>query len=119
MSGNKYLKYLFLLFAVPLLLFVTTNFPTQAQTINTAMIDQEITKISQIWDTASSEEKATLGLADMLLYSAKERLTKQPVIAEELYTNAKSIIDSKNNLGNPAYLSFKPIKKFDILETNS
>jgi hypothetical protein len=114
MSGNKYLKYLFLLFAVPLLLFITTHFSAQAQTINTAMIDQEITKIAKIWDTASSEEKAKLGLADMLLYSAKERLGKQPVIAQELYTNAQAIIASKNNLGNPAILSFKPINKYDF-----
>ena len=83
MSVYKYLKYLFFLLAVPLLLFITTNFTSPAQGINTAMIDQEIAKIAQNWDTTSTEEKAKLGLADMLLYSAKERLIQQPELAEQ------------------------------------
>ncbi|WP_034937406.1 DUF6259 domain-containing protein [Gloeocapsa sp. PCC 73106] len=111
MAVSKYLKYLLILVSVPILLLFSSNFSSyQSQNISGA-IDQEIQKIAQIWSTASNQQKAQLGLADLLLYSAKERLSNQPGLAQQLYQNAISISTSSTNLGNPAYYNFKALNQ--------
>ncbi|TVQ42757.1 MAG: hypothetical protein EA365_14385 [Gloeocapsa sp. DLM2.Bin57] len=102
----KYFKYLFLLFVVPILLLITTKFSVTAQPMNIVMIDQEIAHIAELWTTASNDQKAKLGLADMLLFSAKDRLAQQPDLASEFYNQAKTITNNPQSLGNPAYTRF-------------
>lgn len=104
---KHYLKYLFLLVSVPVLLLFSSNFTSfQAQDFNAA-IDQEIQRVAQSFATATKQGKARLGIADLLLYSAKERLSNQPLYAQQLYEQAQSINNSKSSLGYPAYYNFK------------